>query len=179
VATTVELLAEGGYGRLTTAAVAKRAGISTATLYRHWRTKDELVVDAVSTLIDEIPVPDHDTVRSDLLALMRDAVQLYTRSVAARALRGVVTEMAHNDALSRTIRSHFIDARRRTLRQVLERGVARGELGRDIDYELALDLLAGPLYYRFLVTGGPIDDELAHGVVELILARWGTTRHQR
>lgn len=171
--TTVALLAEVGYGRLTTAAVARRAGVSTATLYRHWPSKDALVADAVAGLVAEIRLPDHGDVRSDLLSLMRDAVRLYTASVAAPALRGVVTEMAHNGALRDTIRGRFLAGRRAALRAVLERGVQRGELVPDIDYELALDLFGGPLFYRFLVTGGPIDDALAAGVVEVVMARWG------
>jgi len=170
--TTVELLAEVGYGRLTTAAVAKRAGVSTATLYRHWKSKDALVTDAVSGLVAEIRIPDEGDVRRDLLSLMRDAVRLYTTSVAAPALRGVTTEMANNPELRDTIRGHFLEARRAALREVLERGVERGELVEAIDYELALDLLGGPLFYRFLITGGPIDEQLATGVVEVVMARW-------
>jgi AcrR family transcriptional regulator len=172
--TTVELLAEVGYGRLTTAAVAKRAGVSTATLYRHWDSKDALVTDAVASLVAEIRIPDHGDARGDLLSLMRDAVALYTTSVAAPALRGVTTEMANNPELREMIRERFLGARRAALRAVLERGVARGELTSAIDYELALDLLGGPLFYRFLITGGPIDDGLAEGVVEVVMARWGT-----
>jgi hypothetical protein len=99
-------------------------------------------------------------------------VRLYTTSVAARALRGVTTEMANNPALRDTIRERFLDERRAALRAVLERGVARRELVEAIDYELALDLLGGPLYYRFLITGGPIDDHLAEGVVDVVMARW-------
>ena len=55
------------------------------------------------------------------------------------------------------------------MRVVLERGTARGDLRSDLDLELALDVLGGPLFYRLLVTGGPIDQALADGVVELIL----------
>jgi AcrR family transcriptional regulator len=175
LATTVELLAEVGYGRLTTAAVAKRAGVSTATLYRHWESKDALVTDAVSGLISEIRIPDHGDARRDLLSLMRDAVRLYTTSIAAPALRGVTTEMANNAELRDTIRERFLDARRDALREVLERGVARGELVRAIDYELALDLLGGPLFYRFLITGGPIDEALAEGVVDVVMVRWAVS----
>jgi AcrR family transcriptional regulator len=177
LSTTVELLAEVGYGRLTTAAVAKRAGVSTATLYRHWQSKDALVTDAVSSLVAEIGIPDHGDVRRDLLSLMRDAVQLYTTSVAAPALRGVTTEMANNRELRDTIRGRFLDARRAALREVLQRGVARGELIGAIDYELALDLLGGPLFYRFLITGGPIDEPLAEGVVDVVMARWSAPSH--
>jgi Tetracyclin repressor-like, C-terminal domain len=59
--------------------------------------------------------------------------------------------------------------RRAALHEVLERGVARGDLDRDLDFELALDVLGGPLFYRLLITGGPIDEQLAQGVVDLIL----------
>ena len=171
---TVELLADVGNGRLTTAAVAKRARVSTATLYRHWESKDALVTDAVSGLVAEIRIPDHGDARRDLLSLMRDAVRLYTTSVAAPALRGVTTEMANNPDLRDTIRGRFLNARRAALREVLQRGVARGELVGQIDYELALDLLGGPLFYRFLITGGPIDEALAEGVVDVVMARWAT-----
>jgi AcrR family transcriptional regulator len=176
LAATVELLAQVGYGRLTTAAVAKRAGVSTATLYRHWESKDALVTDAVSSLVTEIRIPDHGAVRRDLLSLMRDVVRVYTTSVAAPALRGVTTEMANNADLRKTIRERFLDARRAALRAVLERGVARRELIEAIDYELALDLLGGPLFYRFLITGGPIDEPLAEGVVDVVMARWSAPR---
>jgi hypothetical protein len=59
---------------------------------------------------------------------------------------------------------------------VLERGVERGDLRSDLDFELALDVLGGPLFYRLLVTGGPIDRELAEGVVELILRGFAPTK---
>ena len=172
IASTVELLAQIGYGRLTTAAVAGRAGVSTATLYRHWESKDALVTDALASLVAEIRVPDYGDVRADLLSLMRDAVRLYSTSVAAPALRGVTTEMANNPELRDTIHERFLDARRTALREVLQRGVARGELVGAVDYELALDLLGGPLFYRFLITGGPIDELLAEGVVDVVMARW-------
>jgi hypothetical protein len=55
------------------------------------------------------------------------------------------------------------------LAEVLRRGVERGELRRDLDRELALDVLGGPLFYRLLVTGGPIDEQLAEGVADLIV----------
>ena len=172
--TTVALLAEVGYGRLTMAAVAKRAGVSTATLYRHWDSKDALVTDAVSSLVAEIRIPDHGDARRDLLSLMHDAVRLYSTTVAAPAWRGVTTEMANNPGLRDTIHERFLDARRAALREVLQRGVEHGELDEAIDYELALDLLGGPLYYRFLITGGPIDEALAEGVVDVVMARWSS-----
>jgi AcrR family transcriptional regulator len=81
----------------------------------------------------------------------------------------LVAAMRKSPELARTVREGFVAGRRTALREVLERGVARGDLASDLDFELALDVLGGALFYRLLITGGPIDDQLAQGVVELIL----------
>lgn len=59
---------------------------------------------------------------------------------------------------------------------MLVRGVERGDLRRDADLELALDVLGGTLFYRLLITGGPIDEPLADELVELLLRGFGPTR---
>jgi hypothetical protein len=68
------------------------------------------------------------------------------------------------------VREGFLANRREALRAVLERGIERGDLSSGLDLDLALDVLGGPLFYRLLITGGPIDERLAEGVVELILS---------
>jgi hypothetical protein len=62
---------------------------------------------------------------------------------------------------------------------VLQRGVERGDLRPDLDVELALDVLGGPLFYRLLVTGGPLDQELAEGVADLILRGFAPDKSRR
>jgi AcrR family transcriptional regulator len=169
VEATLELIAEHGIGGLTTNAVAERAGISKATMYRRWRSKEELVVDAVAALVSDIVVPDTGSTRDDLLALMRGAVATYSGSVEAGVMPSLVDAMSRDAALARAIREGFLARRRAALRAVLERGVERGDLRTGLDVELALDTLGGPLFYRLLVTGGPLDERLAEGVVELIM----------
>jgi AcrR family transcriptional regulator len=166
---TLDLMSEHGVDGLRTDDVADRAGVGKATIYRRYRSKDELVTAAVATLVSEITVPDAGSTRVDLLALMRGAVDLYSGSRAAGLMPSLVTAMRKSTALARTVREGFLAGRRAALREVLERGVARGDLDRDLDFELALDVLGGPLFYRLLITGGPIDERLAEGVVELIL----------
>jgi AcrR family transcriptional regulator len=82
---------------------------------------------------------------------------------------GLVDAMSRDVELARTVREGFLAERRAALRAVMERGVERGDLRADLDPELALDVLGGALFYRLLITGGPIDRQLADGVVELIL----------
>src|SRR5919106_1371892 len=131
LAAALELMAEHGVRDLRMDDVAERAGVGKATIYRRHRSKDELVTAAVAALVTEITVPDTGSTRDDLLGLMRAAVELYSGSVEAGVMPGLV------DAMS-------------------------------LDPELALDVLAGPLFYRLLVTGGPIDERLAQGVVDLV-----------
>jgi AcrR family transcriptional regulator len=172
---TLELVAEHGLIGLTTNAVAERAGISKATMYRRWRSKEELLVDAVDALVSEISVPDTGSTREDLFALMTSAVEVYSGSVEAGVMPSLVDAMSRDPELARAVREGFLAGRRSALRVVLERGVARGDLRADIDAELALDVLGGPLFYRLLVTGGPIDERLATGVAELILRGFAPT----
>ena len=165
----LELMAERGVHELRMDDVAARAGVGKAAIYRRYRSKDELVADAVAALVSEITVPDTGSTRADLLALMRDAVEVYTGPVAARAMPSLVEAMSRNPELAEAVRDGFLAGRRAALRKVLERAIERGDLRPELDIGLALDVLGGPLFYRLLITGGPIDEQLAEGVTDLIL----------
>ncbi len=182
VAATLELIAEVGVSEFRMDDVAQRAGVGKAAIYRRHASKDELVTAAIAALVSEIAVPDAGSTRDDLLALMRDAVAVYTDPLNAGVMSALAGAMRVRPELARTVRERFLAGRRDALRQVLQRGAARGDLRRDLDVELALDILGGPLFYRLLITGGPLDDELAQGVTDLILRgfapRPGRTKEQ-
>ncbi|HEY1275610.1 MAG TPA: TetR/AcrR family transcriptional regulator [Thermoleophilaceae bacterium] len=165
----IELMAAQGVRDLRMDDVAARARVGKATIYRRYRSKDELVTAAVSALVSEITVPDTGSTRADLAALMQGAVEVYSGSVEAGVMPSLVDAMNRDAELARSVREKFLTGRRAALRAVLERGVERGDLRADLDLELALDVLGGPLFYRLLITGGPIDRRLADGVVELLL----------
>jgi AcrR family transcriptional regulator len=170
-AAALELMAEHGVQALRVDDVAKRAGVGKATIYRRYRSKEQLVTEAVGALVDEdIEIPDSGSTREDLLVLMREAVELYGGgTLAAKLMPSVVDEMSRNGDLATIARDRFLTRRRGALRVVFERGIERGDLRHDLDVEFALDVLAGPLFYRLLITGGPIDEDLAQAVVELIV----------
>jgi AcrR family transcriptional regulator len=169
LAAAAELMAEHGVRDLRMDDVADRAQVGKATIYRRYRSKDELIAAAVAALVSEITVPDTGSTRGDLLGLMRNAVEVYRGSVEAGVMPSLVDAMRADPELSRTVRGGFLARRRAAVRAVLERGVERGDLRNDLDFELALDVLAGPLFYRLLITGGPIDEGLAEGVATLVL----------
>jgi AcrR family transcriptional regulator len=168
--TTLELIAERGAHAFRTEDVAARAGVGKGAIYRRYRSKEELVTAAVAALVrEEIAVPDTGSTRGDLLALMREAVELYRSSLPGRLVPKLIGAMADNPELARAVRDGFVAVRRSALSEVLRRGVERGDLRSDLDLELALDVLGGPLFYRLLVTGGPLDEQLAESVADLIL----------
>jgi len=176
LAAALRLIAEHGVRDLRMDDVADRARVGKATIYRRYRSKDELVTAAVAALVSEITVPDTGSTRGDLLALMRSAVVVYGGSVEAGVMPSLVDAMSRDVALARSVREGFLAQRRAALRAVLERGIERADLRRELDLELALDVLGGPLFYRLLITGGPIDQQLAEGVVDLILRGFAPPR---
>jgi AcrR family transcriptional regulator len=167
---TLELIAERGIHEFRTDDVAARAGVGKGAIYRRYRSKDELMTAAIGGLVnEEIVVPDTGSTRADLLALMHEAVALYRGSLPGQLMPNLVSAMAQRPELARVVREGFLANRRAALGEVLRRGAARGDLRPDLDLELVLDVLGGPLFYRLLITGGPIDEQLAEGVTELIL----------
>src|SRR6266568_3388212 len=140
---TLDLLLEEGFTRMSIEAVAGRAGVGKATIYRRWPSKADLVVEAVACMKEQPFVdPDSGGVREDLVYLARQA-----------------------------FRRHIVEPRRRIAADVLRRGVERGEIRADIDIELALDVLMGFVSYRHMISAGrPSYDRAGmEGVIDLLL----------
>jgi AcrR family transcriptional regulator len=176
----LELIAERGVYEFRTEDIAARAGVGKGAIYRRYGSKDELVTAAIAGLVSaEIVIPDTGSTRGDLVLLMREAVELYRGSLAARLMPNLIGAMAQKPALARAVREEFLAGRRAALSVVLQRGIERGDLRSDLDLELALDVLGGPLFYRLLVTGGPIDEQLAEGVADLILRGFAPEQRPR
>lgn len=169
-AATLELLAEIGYAALTMEAVAARAGVGKATLYRRWAGKEQLVIDAVRT-ISEQPEPDETTgVRDEIVRLLEAVGRKSTSSVAGKIFPRLIGESADNPELMARYREQVLDPRRERFRQTLQRGVEQGLVRPDVDLDHAIDLLVGPMAYRHLIrTDPPPAPELAARIVDDVL----------
>jgi AcrR family transcriptional regulator len=162
------ILAEEGWSGFTMQGIAARAGVGKAAIYRRWKSREAVLAAAVEGMVGEIGLPDSGSVRTDLLELMHRAVGLY-RGASGSLMPGLVSAMARHPEVASAVRTAFLAPRRAALRTVLRRGIDRGELRADIDQELALDFLGGPLFYRLLITGGSLDQSLAKGTVDVML----------
>ncbi|MCB1002627.1 MAG: TetR/AcrR family transcriptional regulator [Acidimicrobiales bacterium] len=166
----VALVGEEGFGGVTVDGVARRAGVSKATIYRRWPTKEALLLDAARCLTgDADALPDTGSLRGDLRALYAGLVPALHDGVAGRLLPELVAEGTRRPEI-RALLAAFSDDRRRRWRAVVERAAARGELVDGVDVEVTVDCLTGPLFTRVLVTGRPLDDELVEAVLDVVLA---------
>jgi AcrR family transcriptional regulator len=170
---TLALLASEGYANLTMCGVAASAGVSTATLYRRWRSKLELVVGVLRARAEERPVPNTGSLEGDCRALLRSQVESVLTTPSAGVMSGLVGELANNPELAETFRSTLVQPRRQELYQMLDRAAARGELRPGVDYDTVADLLHGPLNNRILITGQAIDLDLADELAELVIRAIG------
>lgn len=166
---TIDLLAEEGYANLTMSGVAATAGVSTATLYRRWRSKVDLVVDVLSVKSEERPLPDTGTLRGDCRAWLRQLVDGMRETTSGPLMAGLVGEIGRNAELADALRTTLIGPRRAAFVELLERAERRGELRAGVDHELVIDLLSAPIYHRVLFTGAPISRGLADKVVDMVL----------
>lgn len=169
LAAAVSLVREVGYDAVSMEAIAARAGASKATVYRRWKSRESLVSEAIGLIVARIAVPDTGSVRKDLLAVMRDTVKLYEDPATLGLLSGLVAAMARSAPIAHAVRNGFIATWSGTVRQVIEKGIERGELRRSLDVDVAIDLLGGCFSNRALVTGRPIDVRLARALVDISL----------
>ncbi|GAB3656716.1 TetR/AcrR family transcriptional regulator [Actinocorallia lasiicapitis] len=153
IAATVELLAEDGYAELTIEAVAARAGVGRPAVYRRWRTKNDLVVQALVEAVPPLHVPDTGDVVRDLREL---AVGFTTRLAASplgRTVLAVHAEAGRRPDLAETLRHHYLNPRNTAIRALIERGLAEGVFNPALAPDTIRDLVFGPLIYHWLVTG--------------------------
>jgi len=169
LAATIAELCERGYEATGFEGIASRAGVAKTTIYRHWTTRDALVLEALDSVIRAVPVPDSGSTRTDLRLLMTAVVRLYRDPATAPLLTSLLSAMSRSPAMATAVRAGFVAARRAAVRTVLQRGVARGELRNGADLRLALDMLGGCPLYRAVVVGERVTTASVRRLVDVVL----------
>jgi AcrR family transcriptional regulator len=166
-----DLLLDEGTAHVSMDAVAERAGVSKATIYRWWPSKERLALDALlEWTATGGSARDTGSLRGDLLALVRPWVREIRRRPFGRVVAALVTAAQSDPAFAEDYRRHFVEQRRAPMREAFERSIARGEAPQDLDIEIAVDLIYGPIYHRLLHGHAPLTDRFAAGVIDLALA---------
>ena len=154
----LELLVRGGYRALSMEAVRLGAGDDRARLYRRWRNKHALVAAAIDRLSTDVQVPaDTGGFRGDFEALIAELTRTSYVPRNAALMPRLMADAVGDDELHEIFYARLVEPRREVMRVLVRRAQARGEVRPDVDPELAVDLLAGPLVYRIVISGGRLE----------------------
>jgi AcrR family transcriptional regulator len=173
LAAAMELLLDQGLTAMSMDDVARRAGVSKATIYRWWPSKERLSLDALAAEWASTAPTDQastGTLRGDLLARFRPWVRQLNRKPYARVVAGLVAAAQTDAEFADLYRQHFVQPRRDATRAVLLSARTRGEIAADTDLEVALDLLYGPVYHRLLHGHAPVTQPFAQDVIDAVIA---------
>src|SRR5580704_8193285 len=166
---TLQILGKNGFSELTIEAVAAHAGVGKATVYRWWSNKAALIADAFAgSTTRKLRFPDTGSVRTDMSQQMRQLVKIFC-SRRGRIVSAILGGGQSDPDLIAAFRERFLWPRRQEAYATLRRGVLRGELRKDVDMELLLDSLYGPIYMRFLIQHDKLTPDFVDRLCELVL----------
>ena len=140
------------------ATLAGSLAVGTVRIYRRWRSKEDLALAALLEVIKEEPKPVRHVggTRRALTAYLGRLIDNLNSELYGRIVRGLISDLGVDRELARGFRERVLARRIAAMRELLQRGIERGELRRDLDLEIAVDLLLGPIYYRLLISGEPL-----------------------
>jgi AcrR family transcriptional regulator len=178
--TTLKILGKNGFSDFKIEEVAAHASVGKATVYRWWPNKGALIADAfASSTTRKLRFPDTGSVYADMSQQMRQLIKVF-RSRRGRIVSAILAAGQSDKDLIEAFRERFLWPRRREAYATLRRGIERGELRRDLDPDLLLDSLYGPIYMRFLIQHDRLTPEFVDRLCELVLAGvrpQGKSRH--
>lgn len=159
-------------------AIAKEAGVGKTTIYRWWSSKAAIAMDAfLARYLPETGLPASGTPAERLRAQIESIVKIY-RGPVGRLIADILAEGQSDPEALRLFREEFVARRRVAAIAVVKEGQARGDFDADLDPQLAMDLLYGPIYFRLLIQYCPLDANFARDLADRALKslRVGSTR---
>jgi AcrR family transcriptional regulator len=167
---TLKILGKNGFSDFKIEEVAARASVGKATVYRWWPNKGALIADAfASSTTRRLRFPDTGSVLTDMSQQMRQLIKVF-RSRRGRIVSAILAAGQSDKDLIEAFRERFLWPRRREAYATLRRGIQRGELRKDLDPDLLLDSLYGPIYMRFLIQHDRLTPEFVDRLCTLVLS---------
>lgn len=164
-------LAEAGYARLSIESVARRAGVGKTAVYRRWPSKQQMVVAVVSEVAHAaIPIIDTGSLIGDVHAFLQEAYDGLRMPMVGAILPDLFAEGTRSRGLGEDLLAAVRDPRRARAADMIDRAVQRGELDQTVDVETALDVLAGPLYWRLAVIRTPVGEHYLERLTRVVVA---------
>ncbi len=165
---TLQLAGEVGINGMSMDDLAQRAGVSKTTIYRRWRSKEALVLDALAHGIRPFDLVDTGSLRDDLEVYLRELGRRMETGRTSDVLPDLISAAARDAALRESL-DEWVRHRRQPLNTILGRGVERGELSDDADLDTVIDALIGAFMYRRLLTHEPLDEAFVARLLQTVL----------
>lgn len=166
-----ELMLSGGLGAATMDAIAARAGVSKATIYKWWPSRGAVALDGfLDRVVGTLAIPEGLSAAESLTWQINALVTLLRDTTAGPLMRALVAAAQSDPDIARSLRERWLAPRRAVSLAVLRAGMDRGELRPDMDTEAVLDELFAPVYYRLFFGHGPLDDDLAATMVAQLIS---------
>jgi AcrR family transcriptional regulator len=165
---TLELLKQSGFADLSIESIASHAGVGKATVYRWWPNKGGLVMDAfVSVAEQELSFPPSGPVEKAIREQMKKWSSIFGGPLG-RVIAAVIGAGQSEPEMLEAFQNYYVEPRRREARELLKQAIENGEIRSDLDPDLILDILYGPLYFRLLIQSGPLTLAFIDQVFEIV-----------
>lgn len=167
--TTVQLIAELDVSGVTVDLVAEKTGVSKATIYRRWPSREELIFEAMTYIKYPQAAADTGSIREDLSVLLHDLVHFLNRPDGGRVYAAFLNSALRNPKLAE-LRGDVSTNARVVYHAAIDKAIARGELRADVNRDVMIEMLIAPFVYRRI--GAPMDvpEPLISEVIDLVLA---------
>lgn len=162
--TTWEILSETGLGGVSIDEVAKRSGVAKTTIYRHWPSRSDLLIDACSRIEASQPTPDKGSLKADLKVLMTDLAKMLRTAKWSAVLPSVI-DTAERDEQIAKVHGALQKQHAAPFRAVISRAIKTGELPSRSDPAILTAQLMGPLFYRRYFSREPLDDRFIKSLI--------------
>jgi AcrR family transcriptional regulator len=154
--------------KVTADAIARKAGVSKATIYKWWPNKSLVALDAYLGCMSELVVmPNTGSAETDFTVQLKSVTAFYT-SPLGRPFCQFIAEGQSDPAFLALFRERFLYARRDAARVMWRRGVDRGEIRKELDSEIVLDLIYGPMVFRLLAGHGSLSGRESEAMVKAV-----------
>jgi AcrR family transcriptional regulator len=167
------MLDEVGLKAVSMDGVAARAGVSKATIYRRWDSREDLLIDAVAGLVASVEVPETDDIRADLVTLLVRWRTFMSEMKGGSIFPWLIGEVAAGTEVGRHYAEAVILPRRAMIAQVIGRGIDNGWLRPDLDLQIAVDMISGPAILRKMMAPvRGVDENWEEKLVDALLDGW-------
>jgi AcrR family transcriptional regulator len=164
-----DLIVERGVGNLTIEEVAARSGVAKTTIYRHWPERASLIIDTARSTFEHVGTPDTGSLRGDLLAFFGGLVRADLTGKVGRLMPCLI-DAAGRDPEIEHLLDRLGEERRRPILSIVARSQERGELPTDLDLDVAIGTIVGPIVFRRVIWRQPVDATYLEGCIDVALA---------